>query len=131
LVGYSHTSKGYRLWNPTTNDIVERYDVTILEDSRYEPDSTNPDLKTIEQDVPLDSMDANEYEVDQILDHDEDPVDGFIFRVKWKHYPTKMATWEPASNLDCPDRLRSYFHRKHLPFMGTGYIGSKASVFCR
>jgi hypothetical protein len=61
-------------------------------------------------------MDANEYEVDQILDHDEDPVDGFIFQVKWKHYPTKMATWEPALNLDCPDCLRAYFHKKHLPF---------------
>ena len=57
-----------------------------------------------------------DYEVEDILDHDE-PVPGqMLFRIKWKGYDESWNSWEPVNLLDnCPDKLREYKLKKGLP----------------
>lgn len=38
IVSYSQMSKAYWLWNPQTDDIMERFDVTINKNRLYQPD---------------------------------------------------------------------------------------------
>ncbi|KAG5459819.1 MAG: hypothetical protein BJ554DRAFT_8223 [Olpidium bornovanus] len=80
LVGYSDTSKGYRLWNPVTDEILERYDVTVDESHHYDPadwppspvhGNRSPDL--VDLDIPLDADKDDIYVVDRITDHRYDP----------------------------------------------------------
>lgn len=39
---YSGLSKAYRLWNPATDEIVKRYDVTIDETVKHDPTDFRP-----------------------------------------------------------------------------------------
>ncbi|KAG5459893.1 MAG: hypothetical protein BJ554DRAFT_8131, partial [Olpidium bornovanus] len=91
LVGYSDTSKGYKLWNPVTDEILERYNVTVDESHQYDPadwptspvpGDRSPDLA--DPDIPLDADKDDIYIVDRITDHCYDPVQGYSFCIKWK-----------------------------------------------
>lgn len=57
-----------------------------------------------------------DYEVEEILSHDE-PIPGqLMFRIKWKGYDESWNSWEPVNLLDnCPDKLREYKLRVGLP----------------
>lgn len=57
-----------------------------------------------------------DYEVEEILAHDE-PIPGqLMFRIKWKGYDESWNSWEPLALLDnCPDKLREYKIKSGLP----------------
>jgi hypothetical protein len=48
------------------------------------------------------------YEVDYIMDHRA--VDGgYEYRIKWKGYDERKATWEPQSNINDPQPVERYY----------------------
>ena len=50
------------------------------------------------------------YVVEDILDDDIDDNTGdYIYLVKWKHYPTSEATWEPPDSFDGEAAIRRYW----------------------
>ncbi|KAG5462474.1 MAG: hypothetical protein BJ554DRAFT_4948, partial [Olpidium bornovanus] len=108
FIGYSETSKGYRLWNPVTDEIVERFDVTVNESRPFDPAlHAHTGTALVDPDTPLDAHDAhsdaqNEYVVKRIVG-------------RLKGYPSSANSWEPFDNLNCTDRICQYFHRKRPP----------------
>lgn len=115
LLGYSETSKGYRLWDPVKDVVVERYDVQIDESCAYDPADYDKRYPTVLDGLePLDSNEpdeSDEYVVERILDHRHDPLEGYEFLIKWKHFPRSSATWEPVVNLNCDEKITAYFTR--------------------
>ena len=113
LVGYSSASKGYRLWNPSTNKVVERYDVRFDETKVYK-DINN---KLMQLDIPLDQNrdTANDYVVSKIVKHRQTTDGNMEFLVRWKGFSRAHDTWEPTENLSCTRLLRSYFNQRRMP----------------
>ena len=92
-VGYPTGVKGYRLWDPVTDAVIDRCDVLIDEDTNWS--TIWPTQAAGFDEIFANPDDTTIFTVDRILNHrkiDED----YKFRVKWKHYPVKDATWEPV-----------------------------------
>ena len=110
LVGYSECSKGYRLWDPDTDTIVERRDVTIDESKGY--DSNDVGFHG-EQNIEFEVMPIEERTFDRVLNHRHQDGD-LEFLIRYKNEP--KSTWKPYSELTVyVDELRKYFERRSLP----------------
>lgn len=98
MIGYSATSKGWRLWNPITDAVVERRDVRFDESKFYSPETFGIMDPIIDPDTPIDTDTDIEYEVERIVRHAE--IDGQLhYYIKWKGFPAAENTWEPRENL--------------------------------
>ena len=53
------------------------------------------------------SSDPDVFEVDKILDMKFENGETYYW-IKWMHYDDTYNTWEPASNLECPDKLAEF-----------------------
>lgn len=103
LVGYSQTSKAYRLWNPNTDDIVERFDVTIDELKLYTPDAEDDNLGSL----------PREPVIQRILTYQYKPGGALRFKVLWTGGTT---SWEgPSAFSEQPETLREYCLKRKLP----------------
>ena len=60
---------------------------------------------------PIIIDDEEEYEVEEILDKRKH-YKKIQYLVKWKGYPLSEASWEPESNLNCPELLKAFNSRK-------------------
>ena len=49
-----------------------------------------------------------EYVVEKILKHKLNKNNEILYFLKWKGYPLEDNTWEPASNLNCPELIEQY-----------------------
>ena len=56
---------------------------------------------------PITVNNEEEYEVEEILDK-RTHYRKTQYLVKWKGYPLSDASWEPESNLNCPELLRKF-----------------------
>jgi len=56
---------------------------------------------------PIIINDEEEYEVEEILDRRKH-YRKIQYLVKWKGYPLSEASWEPESNLNCPELLKAF-----------------------
>ncbi|XP_065665846.1 chromobox protein homolog 1 isoform X2 [Hydra vulgaris] len=52
--------------------------------------------------------DEEEYVVEKILKHKVNKNNEILYFLKWKGYPLEDNTWEPASNLNCPELIAEY-----------------------
>ena len=52
--------------------------------------------------------DEVDYEVDYIVDH-KTTRNGTRFLIKWRGYDSKHNSWEPESNMSCPEKLVAYW----------------------
>lgn len=70
-----------------------------------------PVNQTIEKETvkPVGEIEENRFEFEKILDKKTENRRVY-YLVKWKHYPKKEATWEPASELkeDVPQAVANY-----------------------
>ena len=117
------------LLNPSTRPSTEASYIgpyTVVRRTLYGPYILRDDTGEIyARQVPIDQMkvlytpsqiapeeqkngDSDIYEVDYIMDHDEDDGE-FKYKVKWKGYDKKDATWEPESNIFNPQCIERYF----------------------
>jgi len=87
-----------------------RTDVHI---SRLKPFLFDP-TKTDPRDVAL--LDAGEFEIDKILDHDGDPSRKLEmqFLVKWKGFDESHNSWEPWKHLYNTSQLHLYLRQKKM-----------------
>jgi len=56
---------------------------------------------------PIKINEEEEYEVEEILDKRKH-YGKIQYLIKWKGYPLSEASWEPESNLNCPELLKSF-----------------------
>jgi Chromo (CHRromatin Organisation MOdifier) domain len=100
----------YKLLLPTSMKVHPVFHISLLEPApKGTPDTP---VTTTEVDNP-----NEEYDVEEVLDS------RYIRRklhylIKWSGYPDSENSWEPATNLSCPEKLES-FHRRNpsLPRM--------------
>jgi hypothetical protein len=94
----------YKLELPETMRIHPVFHVMLLEKA---PDSAQLGQERIEVET-----DTDEYEVEDILDHQKHRGASY-YLVKWKGFSEAENTWEPKENLrNSPDLLRQ-FHRRN------------------
>lgn len=125
LVGYSETSKGYRIWVPADAAIIERCDVHFDETIVYK-DEAEPGTPISTNFGPVDDPDDESFLVERLL-QDRYTDDKLEFYVKWKGYDSKYNTWEPAENLSCNKLIKEYFQRRRRP-VPPGLIRASAAV---
>ena len=60
--------------------------------------------------------DREEYEVQEVLDHQGDPKlrGKMTFLVKWKGYDNSHNTWEPWKSLRLVDKLHEYLRKQKM-----------------
>ena len=86
--------------------------------------NVSPDqLKMVSADTEVVHDIDTGFEVKQILNHEGTPGN-YRYKLWWRGYPKKDATWEPGDNLNCPDLVRDYWLRigKAIPWR-TGETG--------
>ena len=60
----------------------------------------------------LDAMEDDQtYEIDRIIDHGHDDNGDPIYRIKWKGFGYKKATWEPVKNFNQHDVIVEYWRK--------------------
>ena len=66
--------------------------------------------------IQLKYQEEEDYEVEDILNHDEPQPGVRFYHIKWKNYDDSWNSWEPENLLDnCPDKLREYKEKAGLP----------------
>ena len=74
-------------------------------------DYTEEDELSDEEEPVKPPVDMTEWEVDEIIDKRRRGR-GFQYKVIWKYWPRKSATWEPSRNLtNCDEKIQE-FERK-------------------
>jgi RNase H-like domain found in reverse transcriptase/Reverse transcriptase (RNA-dependent DNA polymerase)/Integrase zinc binding domain/Chromo (CHRromatin Organisation MOdifier) domain len=96
-------SVNYRLELPATSRLHPVFHVSLLEPAKGDTPVATTEIQP--------ENDEKEYEVEKILDMQN--IEGQQqYLIKWKSYEAAHNTWEPTSNLSCPDLLRQ-FHQRH------------------
>ena len=95
----------YTLENLVNNQCIERH---VKELMLYNHDPLTEQNPTIEA-----MKDANEYIVEQVIQHRGDwkQLKNMSFRVRWKGYDEDEDTWEPWQNLKMNDKLHEYLRQ--------------------
>lgn len=70
------------------------------------------------------------YEIEKILAHKITASGGRYFKIKWKHYSLREASWEPEENLSgCLTTLQDYCKKKKIRYSGIrGIIGASSQL---
>jgi hypothetical protein len=106
------------------------YDIVNTENTNDQQRVTVQRLKPAYLPIPIEER---VYEVQRILDHRTDPDGNLRFKIHWRHFAKRDATWERLESLDnCTERLHEYL-RLHptlrLPVAEDGsYLKGGASV---
>jgi hypothetical protein len=101
------SSVNYKLQLPKSSRLHPVFHVSLLEPARGNtPIATDAELQ------PENEPDV--YEVERILDR-RLANRTVQYLVKWKGYENTDNTWEPLSNLQCPELLQSYLQRPRNP----------------
>lgn len=109
LVGYSVSSKGYRLWDPSDDSIIERFDVTIDESRIYAPPEGSDD--PVDQRTSLfTDNEARTRSVTEILAYMYVKGGDLRFKVKWMD---EAVSWEQAQALPA-EMVKEYCRRLNL-----------------
>lgn len=104
----------YKLDLPETLKIHPVFHVSILRPYQS-PDSVNHRPIPIPPPEPTTINDADEFEVDKILDH-RTRYNRQEYLVKWVGYPDHDASWEPAAHLDhAQDCIADYLTSRRSP----------------
>jgi hypothetical protein len=94
----------YKLKLPKTMEIHPVFHISLLE--KAPPGAPPAPITEVQHLDP-----QKEYEVETILDCQK--IRGKNkYLIKWKGYPPSENTWEPESNLNCPELLKA-FHRQN------------------
>lgn len=66
--------------------------------------------------INLNYVQDQDYEVEDILNHDEAVTGNRMYFIKWKGYDESWNSWEPESMLDnCEEKLKEYKIKSGLP----------------
>jgi transposase InsO family protein len=96
MIGYSATSRAYRLWNPSDDSILEATDVNFEESRLYYENKQTESTMNL-----LDTEDVEEYQVEEIKGERINKGKR-EYLVKWTGYTEDESTWEPYEHLkDC------------------------------
>ena len=96
----------YELALPKNMNIFPVFHVSLLEKA---PLNAPPAPETPIQPINPEA----EYEVEEILDH-KLIRNKLHFLVHWKGYPQSERTWEPRTNLNCPEPLKAYQQKRRV-----------------
>jgi hypothetical protein len=81
-------------------------------------------IHTPQADDAVDQQDG--YEVDYIIEHEETDS-GMMYKIKWKGYDVKEATWEPEEHINDIATVERYFRLLMLKQTVSDDAGSKQS----
>ncbi len=79
----------------------------IIHVSELEPYYEDNFKRKKEPPPPIKINDEEEYEVEEILDKRKH-YGKIQYLIKWKGYPLSEASWEPETNLNCPELLKEF-----------------------
>jgi hypothetical protein len=75
LLGYSTTSKSYRVWNLTSGTLEEVYDVEFDETKGFQDENENlDDVRCIQLSNAMKNMDVGDMRPRQVIDEEDDQV---------------------------------------------------------
>ncbi len=80
---------------------------SVVHVSDLEPYYEDKFGRELEPPPPIIINEEEEYEVEKILDKRKH-YGKIQYLIKWKGYPLSEASWEPESNLNCPDLLKEF-----------------------
>ncbi|KAG5457346.1 MAG: hypothetical protein BJ554DRAFT_2668, partial [Olpidium bornovanus] len=93
MIGYSTTSKAWRLWDPRKDEVVE----------------------LVDPDVPLDADDAaggEEFEVSKTIKH-RSKAGTREYLVRWRGYGPDDDTWQSRESLKSAPKILHHYERTH------------------
>ena len=74
LLGYSTTSKAYRVWNLASGTLEEVYDVEFDETKGSQDENENLDVRGIQLSNAMKNMDIGELRPRRVIDEEDDQV---------------------------------------------------------
>lgn len=100
----------YRVDLPGAPNIHPVFHVSLLEPFVPKPSLEHPEVEAKDT---LQQVGDDVYEIDKILDREQDEDGGWRYLVSWKGYPAEENSWEPSINIS-GNALKAFFKKKGI-----------------